>query len=723
MKKNLTIFSIVAILASTILLSIPAAFAAFSDVPNSHRYFDAISFVNSEGIVQGYDDGTYKPEIPLNRAEMLKIIVESKYTPSEFDPFMNQPCFNDIDPTQWYTKYVCFAKDQGIVQGYSDGSFKPAQIVNFVEALKITEKGYGSIATEGTPWYKNYVDEASADNLIPLDVTAFNNYFTRGQMAEMITRFVKEGDGSLDTYLGDISGIVNDYNTIASGGFITSDLSNIEVDWNDEVTEVDLEYVVLGKAYQTPNLEDYVIINYQQTAFESIADYYTFYNAGTVTNGEYEGDMFLTIDVAYPTMGGQKVRNGIYDWARNRIIFLWMDDDYESDIETTLMKPVFGSYVPALDFPESLDIADTDLDIEKKPTTLFSSLLLSEVTDYSYLFDVDDFEVYLNNTNDCFLTPKPDGTIQEYSQELDFLLEGDVLDITWLSGVANEGSYSSGEFAVYGACHEIVTEDDVDFENDLIQAGTTSSGDPVYEYNDLQADELVDIYENQYYSEEKMSYNEFLGNYPVVFWQSPLGYWLKFKNSLFIPPVEMGKPVIYLYPEKEIDVNVKVAPNGGFTVTEPEYLDGGWDVRAYPNGRLVNKPDKVEYPYLFWEGKGWNYEMPKEGFVVPADKLSGFLTKSLSRLGLNGQEIADFKEFWLPKMLKANKPYYFVTYMDQVKFEALAPLTVTPRPDTVIRVFMDYKPLDKYMYVDPIYLTAPERDGFTVIEWGGALNR
>ena len=86
-----------------------------------------------------------------------------------------------------------------------------------------------------------------------------------------------------------------------------------------------------------------------------------------------------------------------------------------------------------------------------------------------------------------------------------------------------------------------------------------------------------------------------------------------------------------------------------------------------------------------------------------------------------GVEIDDFMEFWLPKMQE--DPYYFITFLPQAEFEAIAPLTVEPKPDKVIRVFMDYKGLDKFEQVEPLNITTPKRIGFTVVEWGGALHK
>ncbi len=192
------------------------------------------------------------------------------------------------------------------------------------------------------------------------------------------------------------------------------------------------------------------------------------------------------------------------------------------------------------------------------------------------------------------------------------------------------------------------------------------------------------------------------------------------KLKIYYTPggAEMGKPVIYLYPEKTSAISVNVEPTGGISISEPELKDG-WNVIATPESAIYNIADRTVYPYLFWEGFATNFETPKEGFVIPVSEVERFFDAKLAVLGLNKKEISDFKEFWVP--LLSEKPYYFITFVPQKTFDEYAPLTVTPTPDSVIRVFFDYKGLDKTIRVKEQKLITPERNGFTVVEWGGRL--
>lgn len=220
------------ILIPVLLLLMSGTSLAFSDT-QSHKYSEAIEFISSKNIVNGYPDGSYQPDKTINRAELLKIIIESIDVVFEganyrklFEPYAGSKCFPDVEANQWYTQYICFAKDYNLVNGYSDGTFRPDQEISFVEALKITMLTFGYQNDEGNPWYKNTVDDASNRNLIPLDIYNFNQPFTRGQMAELITRIIKYRGDELESYLGSKAKVVVTYDTINQG----SNMENMVVE-------------------------------------------------------------------------------------------------------------------------------------------------------------------------------------------------------------------------------------------------------------------------------------------------------------------------------------------------------------------------------------------------------------------------------------------------------------------------------------------------------------
>ena len=182
-----------------------------------------------------------------------------------------------------------------------------------------------------------------------------------------------------------------------------------------------------------------------------------------------------------------------------------------------------------------------------------------------------------------------------------------------------------------------------------------------------------------------------------------------------VKPSYTEKPVIYLYPEAETDVTVRLDYAGDLTCTYPAY-DGTWRVTAAPDGTLTDESGQI-YRYLYWEGvDNVQYDF-SEGFCVPGSETAAFLEDALAQLGLTRAEANEFIIYWLPQM--EQNAYNLISFQSDAYTDA-AKLTITPQPDTLLRVFMAWKPLTSAVEISPQPLTAPERTGFTAVEWGGA---
>lgn len=179
-----------------------------------------------------------------------------------------------------------------------------------------------------------------------------------------------------------------------------------------------------------------------------------------------------------------------------------------------------------------------------------------------------------------------------------------------------------------------------------------------------------------------------------------------------------AKPVIYLYPEEETTINVKVELDdySEFSCTYPEYHEEtGWTVTAKPDSTLTD--ENGTYPYLFWEAATTREWDMSKGFVVKGEDTASFLKEKLSYLGLTPYEYSEFISFWLPKM--KNNKYNLITFQTD-DYEEMAKLIVTPQPESVQRVYMTYKPLDSWTDVPEQILHPFQRNGYTMIEWGGS---
>ena len=252
--------------------------------------------------------------------------------------------------------------------------------------------------------------------------------------------------------------------------------------------------------------------------------------------------------------------------------------------------------------------------------------------------------------------------------------------------------------------------------------GETVEGDAVYVSRDPASDANVQaVYDSTFvFSSEKESLDSFLENVPVpiFYWKDALDRWVLYRSSRAAFPGECGKPVIYLYPEEEIDAHVELPSFIDVTVSDPEYPQGGWDVLAKPSGELVYHADGKTYGSLYWEGNGVSYESPKEGFIVKDGEVESFFAETLPKYGLNKNETKEFMEFWVSKFRGA--PYYRISFLTSAWSKA-APLYVTPRPQTSIRLFMDWIPLQNPISIPEPQIVTPSRDGFTLVEWGGLL--
>ena len=180
---------------------------------------------------------------------------------------------------------------------------------------------------------------------------------------------------------------------------------------------------------------------------------------------------------------------------------------------------------------------------------------------------------------------------------------------------------------------------------------------------------------------------------------------------------QLFKPVIYLYPEETMDISVQLnIKNSEFTTIYPKFNGKNtWNVRAKPNGDILLKGRT--YPYLFWEADSYNQQETNEGFIVTEENAEQFLEDKLEILGLNEKEKTDFITFWLPKLLR-NK-LSLCSFQTKKFFEDYE-LNVTPKPDSMIRIFLTIKKLDRPINIKEQKLVSVERKGFTVIEWGGS---
>lgn len=178
---------------------------------------------------------------------------------------------------------------------------------------------------------------------------------------------------------------------------------------------------------------------------------------------------------------------------------------------------------------------------------------------------------------------------------------------------------------------------------------------------------------------------------------------------------------LYLYPEKETWVSVKVHSPAQILYSDPLYNDG-WQVLARPNGQLSTADgetlNKISYNYYTPLNTLNSPKSPTNGLVVKREELKETLEVYAKNLGLAGGEIVDFVSFW-SESLPAS-PFYFISHFKKSESQKMMPLEITPQPNTLIQVVMYFKPLEKVVEVPPpLFEKLPSRAGFVAVDWSG----
>lgn len=186
----------------------------FTDVHEGNAYFVAISYLKEKNIIEGYEDGSFKPKNKISRAEALKMLTLAsgvfKYSPKEAE----KAPFKDTPLKEWYTKYLAAAKEKKIIDGYKDGSFKPENNINLSETLKIYFESINSVNKDqidyneglnfvladapAKEWFSKYTGYAAFHEIINInDANNIdpNQQMTRGYLAEIIYRTMQIESG------------------------------------------------------------------------------------------------------------------------------------------------------------------------------------------------------------------------------------------------------------------------------------------------------------------------------------------------------------------------------------------------------------------------------------------------------------------------------------------------------------------------------------------------
>jgi len=174
----------------------------------------------------------------------------------------------------------------------------------------------------------------------------------------------------------------------------------------------------------------------------------------------------------------------------------------------------------------------------------------------------------------------------------------------------------------------------------------------------------------------------------------------------------LKKPNIYLYPEKDTRIEVKLIgkEDVSITNTKPSYKDG-WRVWVTKGGKINN-----EFSYLFYEALLTYVPDVEKGYCVEGKEIWDFFGKIMEEIGFNELEIVDFINYWSEKLEES--PYYLIFPLFNEEIEKIISLDISPKPDRILRVwFLIRKSKEKVKLKKP-QLPIFSRNGFSVVEWG-----
>ena len=177
------------------------------------------------------------------------------------------------------------------------------------------------------------------------------------------------------------------------------------------------------------------------------------------------------------------------------------------------------------------------------------------------------------------------------------------------------------------------------------------------------------------------------------------------------------KPVLYLYPKVETNISVKVEKPELLITTYPKYNDG-WNVKVESDGDMHDKDNKYYYG-LYWIEKKITNENFETGFYVEKEDAINFLEEKLSYIGLNDRERNEFIMYWLP-ILEDNKKS-IINFDLTEEIENTNKLIIEPKPDSLLRVHMNVKKVNKKINIKEQELKSFNRTGYSAVEWGGSI--
>lgn len=375
MKKTISLLAAVIMIVTSVFSN--TVFAAYTDVDDGNQYSKAITTLSKLGIINGYDDGSFKPDGSITRAEFTKIVV---YTLGLGDLQTEPKEFSDVSE-HWAKYNIKTAYDQGIINGFEDATFRPDDNVTYEQALKmvVCTLGYDSFAKAAGGYPGGYISQATSLGLTKsITGLAYDAAASRAAIAQMVYNALEvdmkklDNSGSwvsanknlLNDYLnvkkfkGEMAGVEEYVTGNCNGALLKGQMQMVNTgDTSDYVTMDYTEYTsnvtdiskLLGKMitvyYRQKNINDdavlvviddettknteYNIVSENLDGFSNSSIRYYEDGSGTAKTVKFDAD---TVTVRYNGKAvdkntGTKLRNKNYTSSANEFTSVYSFDD------------------------------------------------------------------------------------------------------------------------------------------------------------------------------------------------------------------------------------------------------------------------------------------------------------------------------------------------------------------------------------------------------------
>jgi hypothetical protein len=354
-----------------LILAVAPAFSSSSPFPDTalHPYTNAINFVYEQGTISGYPDGFFRPQFLINRAELVKIMVNSTLDP---EAIFTDELFPDVPASEWFAPYVSTAARHQIVSGYPNGTFQPGNRITFVEAAKIIALALELPIEENSDpeahWYEGYVEALESRGAIPPTIHYLDHEVTRGDITEILYRIQKnltEKDSVSYSTLIENSTLVRpafDYRTDGSTTIIAMDAQRVHMnvlDGNDSIRSVECDY------------PHHCVAEIQAESFQS---FLSRSHQRLIMNGAFFDAYTYPLDgVNYHETGGDIILNG-----EMKSMFGWDEAFGDGGMLARMDDGTYRFYYPIREWID--DSEHIEFAISNYPLVLNQGMVIDEAT-------------------------------------------------------------------------------------------------------------------------------------------------------------------------------------------------------------------------------------------------------------------------------------------------------------------------------------------------------